>query len=255
MYRRLHNQFGTAGMILSVVAIVLALAGGAIAASGGKPGPRGKTGKTGKTGPQGPQGLAGTAGTNGTNGKDGAPGAPGKDGTSVSGEAIPVGNAECASKAGGVKYTSASGTNAVCNGKDGQTGFTETLPSGKTETGSWATTGTPINFGFFGTGVLTPISFNIPLAAAPTPVVIGIEEGEGEPNEAAAIANGECVGTVESPGAGKGKLCIFTQVFFTKNLAAVSPAFAYSAGATLLVQAVEGTEPLSASGTWAVTAE
>ena len=61
-YAELHRQFGTAGLILSVIAIVLALGGGAYAANNtgvaskaGKPGPRGKTGATGPAGPAGPR--------------------------------------------------------------------------------------------------------------------------------------------------------------------------------------------------------
>ena len=83
-YAALHNQFGTAGLILSVVAIVLALGGGAYAANNtataskaGKPGPRGKIGATGPAGPQGtagPTGPTGPAGTNGENGTNGTNG-------------------------------------------------------------------------------------------------------------------------------------------------------------------------------------
>jgi hypothetical protein len=117
MYRRIHNQFGTAGMILSVVAIVLALAGGAIAASSGKPGPRGPRGKTGKTGPQGPAGIAGT---NGTNGKDGANGTPGTNGVSVTSTALAENDPHC--EKGGSEFVSANATTYACNGKKGNNG-------------------------------------------------------------------------------------------------------------------------------------
>lgn len=118
MYERMQKQFGTAGMILSVVAIVLALAGGAIAASGGKPGPRGPRGKTGKRGPQGPQGLAGT---NGTNGKDGTNGTNGSDGASV--KLVNSSPTNCAE--GGFTYeVEGSGEeNEVCNGEEGLSGL------------------------------------------------------------------------------------------------------------------------------------
>jgi hypothetical protein len=131
----LREPFGKAGLIVAIVALVFALAGGAIAANNAltgkqkkevtkiakkfvgnyskatasakaKQGKQGKTGKTGPQGPAGPAGPAGAKGDTGTNGKDGTNGTNGKEG--------PEGKA----------------------GKDGTTGFTETLPSGKTETGS-----------------------------------------------------------------------------------------------------------------------
>ena len=64
------------------------------------------------------------------NGKDGAAG------QSVTGAAIAA-NGACGKKTG-VKYTLGATTN-VCNGEDGETGFTETLPLGKTETGTGTT--------------------------------------------------------------------------------------------------------------------
>jgi Collagen triple helix repeat (20 copies) len=120
--RRLKEPFGKAGLIVAVVALVFAMLGGAYAATGGnsskatasaKQGKQGKQGKTGKTGPAGPAGTAGPAGPAGAKGDTGAAGSNGKDGTN--------------------------GTNGKngTNGEDGETGFTETLPSGKTETGSW----------------------------------------------------------------------------------------------------------------------
>jgi hypothetical protein len=181
MFERIYQKLGTAGFIISIIALVAALGGGAYAATSnsgkatasakGKPGPRGKTGKTGKTGkpgPAGPAGPAGAQGPAGPKGDAGTPGAPGSNGASVTGTPVAAGQEGCAS--GGVKYTSASGSNVVCNGKNGtngQTGFTETLPEGKTETGIW------------GSGAQTPqgrhtfpISFPIPLVASPDPVIV-----------------------------------------------------------------------------------
>jgi hypothetical protein len=156
---------------------------------------------------------------------------------------------------------SASPAVAVCNGT---TGFTETLPSGKTEQGNWAAAGTPAGFGAAGGGLLAPISFVIPLAAAPEPLVIGPEGGEGEANEAEAVKNGECTGTVAKPGAAAGKLCIFVQASLnlTRNFrfaiiydtGTALGNGANAAGATVLALATERSEPLSVAGTWAVTA-
>jgi hypothetical protein len=100
MYRRFKDRFGTAGVVLGVIAIVLAIGGSAIAASG----LNGKQKKEVKaiaksfqgTGPIGPAGAAGTAGPagakgdNGTNGNDGTNGADGK--TVRSGTAAPEGS-------------------------------------------------------------------------------------------------------------------------------------------------------------------
>jgi hypothetical protein len=58
----------------------------------------------------------------------------------------------------------------------------------------------------------TSISFPIPLAAPLTEEkvhIIGVEEGFKEPKESPAIANGDCTGTWETPGAKSGHLCIF----------------------------------------------
>ncbi|MGD0455994.1 MAG: hypothetical protein ABSB69_20605, partial [Solirubrobacteraceae bacterium] len=91
----------------------------------GAPGANGAAG-TGSAGPQGPAGNAGSNGSNGTNGtngksvavaeeKSGGPNCKGQGGTSVEQEG-----------SGKKLY--------ACNGT---TGFTKTLPTGMTETGTW----------------------------------------------------------------------------------------------------------------------
>jgi hypothetical protein len=60
---------------------------------------------------------------------DGRDGRDGRDGQSVTGTVIPVGDARCASRAGGVAYTLGGSTTAVCNGKDGQAGSDATAGS------------------------------------------------------------------------------------------------------------------------------
>jgi hypothetical protein len=175
MFESIHRKLGTAGFIISIVALVAALGGGAYAASGGltgkqkkevekiskkyagKPGPIGTTGPAGSTGPVGTKGDTGTAGTNGTNGTNGSPGAP------------------------------------------GLTGFTEHLPSGKTETGTWAA-------GPYGAGVavtMVPISFPIPILG-PTAVYFIPTAGPTTPK-----AEEECAGTHEQPTAEPGALCVY----------------------------------------------
>jgi hypothetical protein len=272
-----RRRFTFANVALTL-ALVFAMSGGAFAAGKFlitstkqiKPSVlaqlKGKAGPAGANGAQGPAGAVGPVGPQGPGGKEGAAGTNGKDGASVTGVAASA--AECA--AGGVKYTSASGSNAVCNGKNGTTGFTETLPSGKTEKGTWAVSGSPYRMGGIPfPGLLAPISFVIPLAASPEPHIIGIEEGEGEALQSSVIPS-KCTGTVASPGAQGGQLCIFINGgFLTANVKKETevpgsgliydPGSAHGganpAGATVLVFAENESKPLTALGTWAVTAE
>lgn len=179
MFHRFFDRFGATGVVV-VALLAVACVGGAFAAQSGSDkagtvsckakikgkkatvtcptdqlagaagavGPAGPKGDTGAAGPQGPQGPAGTNGTNGTNG------------TSVTASnENPGGN--CAN--GGSKFQVGAGTPVfACNGADGQTGFTDTLPIGSTETGTWAiSAGTADTFGAF-----TSLSFNIPIPAA-----------------------------------------------------------------------------------------
>jgi len=94
MLSTLQNRFGVPGVI-AVIALVFAMVGGALAASGPLAGsskahhPRGLTKgqvialikKLGGSGPPGSAGAQGPKGDQGPQGVPGAPGAPGKDGT------------------------------------------------------------------------------------------------------------------------------------------------------------------------------
>jgi hypothetical protein len=291
MLHRFRAQFGTAGMVVAIVALVAALAGGAYAASGALNGKQkkevtkiakkyaGKPGAPGAAGPAGPKGDAGPAGSNGTNGTNG------KDGTSVTGVAATAG--ECS--AGGVKYTSASGTNIVCNGENGTTGFTETLPSGKTETGTWAMgpiVRDDVNFPGNGQGILIPISFPIPLAAPLEACAynFGTSEFEGQCQVHVILANGKevnaafeeiadspfCPGDVAEPDAEPGNFCLYIGKeehikIYTFNHTQGSfwnPATGEQGVATsgLALEVIRGaatpaSEKVLGMGTWAVTAE
>ena len=205
MFSTLRTRFGIPGVI-SVIALVFAMFGGAYAASNssnagkatasaakGKPGPRGKTGKTG---PAGPVGAKGDAGANGSNG------APGADGKSVTSKAITGGT--CGAGVSGVEYSSATGTNTVCNGKNGETGFTDVLPSEKTETGTW---GMFVPAG--GGGNLTSISFAIPLANPLDEThVLDLPLGYNGEDEATE-EHENCPGTSINPKAKAGLLCVY----------------------------------------------
>jgi Collagen triple helix repeat (20 copies) len=171
---RIREQFSTAALILSVMALVFALMGGAYAASHaqqkktvvkrGPRGPKGATGPAGLAGPQGPAGANGKNGTNGTNGTKGEQGGPGADGTNGEPGESPVGapftgaeelaafGEEPCNGSGGIEYEveSTGDSQILCNGRQGVDGeegspWTDggTLPPGATETGYWLYTAPP----------------------------------------------------------------------------------------------------------------
>ncbi len=267
MFSPLRNRFGIPGVI-SVIALVFAMFGGAYAAteSGSKgasasakakKGPRGPKGPKGDTGPQGP---AGPQGPQGPKGDTGDPGASGTNGTSVTNTAVNVGDATRCNKLGGAEFKVGSGAASfACNGKagkDGETGFTETLPSEKTETGSWSFTRSAEGESSF----MLPISFPIPLE----------EELSEEDTKFLAAGEGEtadCPGTAAEPKAAAGKLCVYTATLLavlvestllnpTKALFSEPIGFKKGAGPTgsMLRLSVKGEGEEFGYGTWAVTA-
>jgi collagen type I alpha len=257
MFNRIHQKLGTAGFIISIVALVAALGGGAYAASGTSTGKatasakakQGKQGKPGKTGPAGPAGAAGAQGPVGPAGPKGDTGANGSNGASG------------ATGAAGVK--GATGPTGV-TGATGFSGFTKTLPPGETETGTWS---------LFGSATAdretnSAISFPIPLAeSGETGSAFAFSESQTTNEE---FGTSGCAGTLEEPTAPPGKLCVYTSEEFSQHASGgVTPlkmepgglgefeSFGVS-GARLLGPFLEGTsETLAlgeAYGTWAVTA-
>lgn len=268
--RAIREPFGTAGLIVAVVALIAALGGGAYAANAGSEGGKANASAAGKQGPRGPkgakgakgatgapgsagaQGPAGPLGAPGSQGSPGANGTNGKDGTSVT--TSPASEAECG-KAGGVKIVSASPPTKVCNGT---TGFTKTLPPGETETGTWsiALPTTSIEF-------TVPISFPIPLAKAGA-------EAKAFFFTTAQVANEEfgttgCKweqGNVDAKpeATTPGTLCVFDEIgelnvgsgplFLTPGESEVG---GFGPAGSYMFFSGKG-EPITASGTWAVTA-
>jgi hypothetical protein len=235
MFSTLRTRFGIPGVI-SVMALVFAMLGGAYAAQssngGGKAtaskakAKRGPRGPKGATGPAGPQGPAGPAGPQGPKGDAGAAGSDGAPGQSVTGTTIPVGSAECPAKEGGVKYTSASGTNAICNGAKGKEGSPWTaggvLPKGKTETGTWSYGPVLLPPEAETTTAKIPISFPIPLAEGTTVTFNYIDlvenpvSGAIEPGPPTAACPGttplpRADPTTIEPRAEPGNLCVYAQ--------------------------------------------
>ncbi|HEV7481648.1 MAG TPA: hypothetical protein VGO13_00960 [Solirubrobacterales bacterium] len=267
--RRLKEPFGKAGLIVAVVALVFAMLGGAYAATNngggkatasakqGKQGKQGKPGKTGPAGPAGAPGAKGDAGAPGTNGSNGAPGATGK---SVVTSTAPVGTGAGKCVAGGTKFeVEGSGTSEiVCNGKNGTTGFAQQLPSGESLQGEWSLAGTAAG-GF--QEFWATVNFPFELSAVPTGYVIGPEEGEGEPNEAAVVEEGKCTGTAVNPGAAAGHLCVFAAV--EANIFAIAFKQATEGGeaptahgfSVVALTTASANSAVQARGSWAVTAE
>ncbi len=218
-----------ASTVIAVVGLVLVASGGAWAASRYvitstrqiKPtvlkqlrsatGPKGATGLTGLTGPAGAQGAPGTPGAPGREGKEGQKGE---------------------------------------EGKPGATGFTETLPSGKTETGTWAVSlATPAAEQL----AIAPISFAIPAAAPGEAVFLN------ETATASKAGTGGCTGSVAAPTAPVGKLCIYTEAEELEKLAGAPKTVfneeekRFGRPGTLLLFLVEKAGTALAHGSWAVT--
>lgn len=234
MLNRIHERLGTAGFVISILALLVALTGGAYAASGaltgkqkkevekiakkyaGKPGAAGATGPGGAQGPAGAKGDAGAAGSNGTNGTTGREGPEGPEGP----EGSPW-------TAGGV------------------------VPTGQTEIGSWALP--PFVSGQ--TEGFATISFPFPVSQEAYPVeYVSAEESEEGTGPAV------CPGTPVAPKAAAGTVCVYESGGFNAVfLQAINPGTNESgveAGKTGVILKFTGTATgASRRGTWAVTAK
>jgi hypothetical protein len=273
---RIHQRLGTAGFVLSIVALVAALGGGAYAASGGLTGKQkkevekiakkysgkaGPVGASGPAGPVGPSGAKGDKGDSGANGSNGAPGTNGASGTSVTNTSVKATEAAKCEGHGGAEFKVGGGTPTyACNGV---TGFTETLPPGKTETGTWTyAQGTPANTTFLAPTEIA-ISFPIPLSEGGQ--AFGFTQKQTTEEE---FGSSGCSGTLAKPKAPPGVLCIYTGAEELEHAENVGP-IVYSpspqeeerygpTGAVMWGFILQGTATeagkASAYGTWAVTA-
>lgn len=171
MVGRIRNRFGAAGLVVAILALIVALAGTAVAAKSvftkkqekqiikiakQYAGKNGKDGAPGPAGAQGPSGAKGDTGVPGPEGPEGPQGEPGEEGSPWT--------------VGGI------------------------LPSGESLSGHWAGYGV-------GGAALVPISFGIPLKAGtkPKPVVVGAS-GDVEKG---------CPGNLGNPTADPGTLCVY----------------------------------------------
>jgi hypothetical protein len=206
--------------VTATLALVFAMSGGAMAANSYL------INSTKQINPKVLKKLTGKPGKNGTAGANGATGATG-----------PQGKEGSAGKEG-------------LQGKEGKEGipgpFPSTLPSGETETGTFALAGgTPTAGGWL---LFGGISFPLPLTFTPTVQII--ESGAPVPTG--------CSGSAASPGAASGHLCIFQG--YTENASGLSefePVAGEHTGFKLgvsLFASSTGSGNADLSGTWAVTA-
>jgi len=258
MYSRIREQFSTTALILSIIALVFAISGGAYAASQAQTsktkvvkGPRGKTGKRGPAGPAGPAGAKGDAGAQGATG---GAGAPGKDGNSAVVTPILPETGKCDERAGAeVSVKNTAGVVEVCEGEKGAQGSPwtagGTLPVGSTETGGWSINATE-DSAFADQFVFAPISFTIPLAA-------GLDAAHVHFQGETGFGTNCPSNNAENPQAASGHLCVYEG--FSQNLTfngITSLGFSGSSQANkagaLLYFTVTGDEAVGL-GSWAVT--
>jgi hypothetical protein len=256
MFSSLRTRFGIPGVI-SVIALVFAMFGGAYAAnnsaSGGgkatasakaKKGPRGPKGATGPAGPAGAQGPAGA------NGKDGSTGANG--GVGATGPVGPIGPEGPEGEEGEPGVPGPAGSPWTMEG---------TLPPGATETGTYGVSAPP-NAPPFAI-LYTEASFPIPLAA-PLDEAHVLTFALGYNGNAKANPEQEhCPGSVLTPKAAQGYLCVYAgsaEGLFSAKPEVKSPnippgvgAGASTAGAVLYFGRSTGEGSSRTSGTFAVT--
>jgi hypothetical protein len=219
---RIHRQLGTAGFVISIMALIAALVGGAYAASGGfsakekreirkiakrvaKPGRQGPAGAPGVQGLPGAEGSKGDKGDTGEAGKDGTNGSNGTNGTN--GESVSIipltadnGSGNC--EDGGAKFVNGTGQAFACNGTSGGGGgYPDTLPSGKTATGLWEVLGESSVI-VADAAAASMISFPLPLASEPTEMVLIDSDATTEEKE-------KCPGGTAEPKATAGVLCLY----------------------------------------------
>ncbi len=277
MFSPLRNRFGIPGVI-SVIALVFAMLGGAYAAnnsSGGgkatasakaKKGPRGPKGATGPAGPAGAQGPAGANGKDGANGANGSNGASGTNGKSVVTATLNPGQGGCAEGGASVEVSGESATKkSVCNGEEGPAGnagtpgspwVVGTAPTGALLKGVWTL---PPGYTAAAAGEVIPVSVSsvVPLNGAVLAhlVAAGPAANPSEPFG--------CTGTATAPvappppGPGITLLCIYQgQVDATNveaNVNSGDNATASGAGVNVLFQSA-GPGPVAGRGVWAMQA-
>jgi hypothetical protein len=194
MFSLLRDRLGIPG-VLAISALVLAMSGGAYAATDGGGSGKATESKTKVVkGPRGPRGFKGAKGDTGPVGPAGPQGSQGPAGPA--GPTGPQGSQGPAGKTGETGKTGLTGSPWTAGG---------TLPVGATETGVWGQAAVVKG------NLFSQISFPIPLKNPPTLVVVRPEEDKtaagcsSKVNEEGALHGG-------TPTAGSGKLCVYLDV-------------------------------------------
>jgi hypothetical protein len=217
MFTRLRERSGSAGLVVAILALIVALGGTAYAAAklnsvqkkevvkiarkyAGKPGKDGAPGLAGSQGAKGDTGATGPAGKDGSNGTNGEPGEPGEDGV-------------------------CSASTPECK-----------MPSGATVTGVWGVRTTGVGQAY------APISYPLRFTGIPSIQVIG----EGGPTT-------ECPGSVANPQALAGNLCIYVATLENFNFCCVFDEDDGHSGVVLRLPLTNSAEEAVARGTWALT--
>jgi hypothetical protein len=258
-----RNRVGVSG-IVALVALVLAMTGGAWAASKYiitsvkqiKPNVRkaleGQTGPTGPAGPAGANGTNGVPGTNGTNGADGADGVDGVDGESVTNTKLEPGEGECTE--GGAEFTVGAGEPTyACNGEPGEDGaegspwVAGSVPTGSEMRGTWATNTNAAAAEFI-------------YAALPTgvPLANGVSIVLRAPGTLGTI---ECAGSAENPlpatnegNPASGVLCLYTGESLNMNSESLLKKVSNSKGGIVVRLKTAAAGPAFAFGSWGMYA-
>lgn len=243
MISRIRTHLNAATLV-AIIALVFAMTGGALAVGGHGGGARATAsakgkGKAGPRGPAGPAGKEGKPGPEGKQGPSGKEGPPGKEGSE--GKQGPAGKEGPAGR----------------QGYRGESGFVETLPPGKTETGTWSFAA-PSEADIF-------VSISFPIRLAEALQGSGCS-GKTTPCQVHWITSGtkttECPGSAQKPEAAIGNLCVYEGQMMGKPSRVPPTIFspnsflqegAGTTGAVVLFGSAEGGEA-SGAGDWAVTA-
>lgn len=265
MWDRIRERVGSAGLIVGVIALVLAVAGGAYAAGGGLSGKQKKEVEkiskkfAGKPGAAGANGKDGTNGSNGSNGKDGANGTNGTvgpKGKSITARAaLPT---ECEERGGAIVEDEALPPSEieVCAGEEGSPWTAGgALPAGATETGSWIFSANESSE----EEAYAALSFAVPLPAGLTAAKVHYEsEANFADFDGAGAETVGCEGTTSIPLAPEGNLCVYGNVNVSgatfvaiRNLG--NGASGGNRAGALLVFEREATGAAIGSGSFAVT--
>ena len=210
--RGLREPFGTAGLVVAMVALVAALGGTALAAKGALTGKQKKEVETiakkfaGKTGPAGAQGPVGAKGDSGSPGPKGDLGAPGD--TGATGAAGATGARGPAGPAGAVGEPGPAGP----QGPAGTFGNVPLQP-GTTEAGYWTLSSPGIQTIEDGGGTMVTVGGSLILVQISLPTRLGSEveytvlaEGDSQFVEKCETEAG---GDIDSPSAPPGYVCVW----------------------------------------------